>query len=308
MNTKLNFTNMKWSECKKGYEEFLRLEKSLSQNSVSAYVNDINKLINFLEEEFKRVPPEKVRLLHLKKFVEWLNLKGVSPRTQARTISGIKSFFKYLLIEEKIMNDPTTLLESPKVGRKLPDVLTMEEIDLLIDSVDISKPEGQRNRAMLETLYSCGLRVSELVSLKISDLFFDQGYIKVEGKGGKERLVPISKNAVEEINKYLEGYRKTLHIGKDCSNILFLNRRGKNLSRVMVFTIIKGLAEKVGLDKKISPHTFRHSFATHLINGGADLRAVQEMLGHESILTTEIYTHIDKDYLKSTIQQFHPRS
>ncbi len=299
---------MKWSECKKGYEEFLRLEKSLSQNSVSAYVNDINKLINFLEEEFKRVPPEKVRLLHLKKFVEWLNLKGVSPRTQARTISGIKSFFKYLLIEEKIMNDPTTLLESPKVGRKLPDVLTMEEIDLLIDSVDISKPEGQRNRAMLETLYSCGLRVSELVSLKISDLFFDQGYIKVEGKGGKERLVPISKNAVEEINKYLEGYRKTLHIGKDCSNILFLNRRGKNLSRVMVFTIIKGLAEKVGLDKKISPHTFRHSFATHLINGGADLRAVQEMLGHESILTTEIYTHIDKDYLKSTIQQFHPRS
>lgn len=300
--------NMKWSECKKGYEEFLRLEKSLSQNSVSAYVNDINKLINFLEEEFKRVPPEKVRLLHLKKFVEWLNLKGVSPRTQARTISGIKSFFKYLLIEEKIMNDPTTLLESPKVGRKLPDVLTMEEIDLLIDSVDISKPEGQRNRAMLETLYSCGLRVSELVSLKVSNLYFDQGYIKVEGKGGKERLVPISKNAVEEINKYTEGYRKTLHIGKDCSNILFLNRRGKNLSRVMVFTIIKGLAEKVGLDKKISPHTFRHSFATHLINGGADLRAVQEMLGHESILTTEIYTHIDKDYLKSTIQQFHPRS
>ncbi len=299
---------MKWVECKKGYEEFLKLEKSLSQNSVSAYVNDINKLILFLEEEFKKVPPEKVRLMHLKKFVEWLNLKGVSPRTQARTISGIKSFFKYLLIEEKILNDPTTLLESPKVGRKLPDVLSMEEIDLLIDSVDVSKPEGQRNRAMLETLYSCGLRVSELVSLKISNLYFDQGFIKVEGKADKERLIPISKNAMEEINKYLEGYRKTLHIGKDCTNILFLNRRGKNLSRVMVFTIIKGLAEKVGLGKKISPHTFRHSFATHLINGGADLRAVQEMLGHESILTTEIYTHIDKDFLKSTIQQFHPRS
>ncbi|HNQ37364.1 MAG: site-specific tyrosine recombinase XerD [Prolixibacteraceae bacterium] len=299
---------MKWSDCKKGYEEFLRLEKSLSQNSVAAYVNDINKLIFFLEEEFKKVPPEKVRLMHLKKFVEWLNLKGVSPRTQARTISGIKSFFKYLLIEEKILNDPTTLLESPKVGRKLPDVLSMEEIDLLIDSVDVSKPEGQRNRAMLETLYSCGLRVSELVSLKVSNLYFDQGFIKIEGKAEKERLVPISKNAMDEITKYMEGYRKTLHISKDCTNILFLNRRGKNLSRVMVFTIIKGLAEKIGLGKKISPHTFRHSFATHLINGGADLRAVQEMLGHESILTTEIYTHIDKDYLKSTIQQFHPRS
>ena len=299
---------MKWSECKKGYEAFLRLEKSLSENSVSAYVNDINKLIEFLNEEFKKVPPEKVRLPHLKKFVEWLNQKGVSPRTQARTISGIKSFFKYLLIEEKIMNDPTTLLESPKVGRKLPDILTMEEIDLLIDSVDVSKPEGQRNRAMLETLYSCGLRVSELVSLKMSNLNFDQGFIKVEGKADKERLVPISKSAIDEINGYVEGYRKGLNIDKDHVNTLFLNRRGKNLSRVMVFTIIKELATKVNLGKKISPHTFRHSFATHLINGGADLRAVQEMLGHESILTTEIYTHIDKDYLKSTIQQFHPRS
>ncbi len=299
---------MKWSDCKKGYENFLKLEKSLSQNSVSAYVNDINKLISFLDEEEKKIPPEKVRLQHLKKFVEWLNLKGVSPRTQARTISGIKSFFKYLLIEEKIMNDPTTLLESPKVGRKLPDILSMEEIDLLIDSVDVSKPEGQRNRAMLETLYSCGLRVSELVNLKISNLSFDQGFIKVEGKSDKERLVPISKSAMEEITKYTEGYRTGLNISKESSNILFLNRRGKTLSRVMVFTIIKGLAEKVNLGKKISPHTFRHSFATHLINGGADLRAVQEMLGHESILTTEIYTHIDKDYLKSTIQQFHPRS
>jgi len=299
---------MKWSECKKGYENFLKLEKSLSQNSVSAYVNDINKLISFLDEEEKKIPPEKVRIQHLKKFVEWLNLRGVSPRTQARTISGIKSFFKYLLIEEKIMNDPTTLLESPKVGRKLPDILSMDEIDLLIDSVDVSKPEGQRNRAMLETLYSCGLRVSELVNLKISNLNFEQGFIKVEGKADKERLVPISKSAIEEINKYTEGYRNGLNIHKDSADILFLNRRGKNLSRVMVFTIIKGLAEKVKLGKKISPHTFRHSFATHLINGGADLRAVQEMLGHESILTTEIYTHIDKDYLKSTIQQFHPRA
>ncbi len=299
---------MKWSESKKGYESFLRLEKSLSQNSVSAYINDINKLISFLEIENKKVTPDKVKLQHLKSFVEWLNQKGVSPRTQARTISGIKSFFRYLLIEEKITSDPTTLLESPRIGRKLPDVLSMEEIDLLIDSVDVTKPEGQRNRAMLETLYSCGLRVSELVNLKLSNLYFDQNFIKIEGKGEKERLVPISKNAVEEIRKYLEGSRKDLNISKESVNILFLNRRGKKLSRVMVFTIIKGLAQKVGLGKKISPHTFRHSFATHLINGGADLRAVQEMLGHESILTTEIYTHLDKDYLKATIQQFHPRS
>lgn len=299
---------MKWSESKKGYENFLKLEKSLSQNSVSAYVNDINKLVQFLDLEYSKITPEKVKLAHLKAFVEWLNTKGVSPRTQARTISGIKSFFKYLLIEEKIHNDPTSLLESPKIGRKLLDILSIEEIDLLIDSIDVSKAEGQRNRAMLETLYSCGLRVSELVNLKLTNLNFDQGFIKIEGKGEKERLVPISKNAVEEITKYVEGYRKGLNISKDCVNVLFLNRRGKKLSRVMVFTIVKGLAQKVGLGKKISPHTFRHSFATHLINGGADLRAVQEMLGHESILTTEIYTHLDKEYLKSTVQQFHPRS
>jgi integrase/recombinase XerD len=299
---------MKWSDSKKGYENFLKLEKSLSLNSVSAYVNDVNKLIYFLEQEYSKVTPEKVKILHLKGFVEWLNRKGVSPRTQARTISGIKSFFKYLLIEEKIHNDPTSLLESPKIGRKLPDILSVEEIDLLIDSVDVSRAEGQRNKAMLETLYSCGLRVSELVNLKLSNLNFDQGFIKIEGKGEKERLVPISKSAIDEITKYVEGYRKGLNISKDCANILFLNRRGKKLSRVMVFTIIKNLSEKVGLGKKISPHTFRHSFATHLINGGADLRAVQEMLGHESILTTEIYTHLDKEYLKNTIQQFHPRS
>lgn len=299
---------MRWSEAKKGYENFLRLEKSLSQNSVAAYINDINKLILFLEKDYKKLSPDKVKLNHLKKFIEWLNEKGVSPRTQARTISGIKSFFKYLLMEEKITNDPTTLLESPKIGRKLPDVLSIDEIDLLIDSVDITKPEGQRNRAMLETLYSCGLRVSELVNLKMTNLYFDQGYLKVEGKADKERLVPISNNAITEIGKYVEGYRRNLKVSKDSENILFLNRRGKKLSRVMIFTIIKNLAEKVGLDKKISPHTFRHSFATHLINGGADLRAVQEMLGHESILTTEIYTHLDKDYLKSTISHFHPRS
>ncbi|HKJ42431.1 MAG TPA: site-specific tyrosine recombinase XerD [Sunxiuqinia sp.] len=299
---------MKWEDSKKGFENFLRLEKSLSQNSIAAYVNDINKLMVFLEENFKRLTPEKVKLNHLRSFVEHLNDRGVSPRTQARTISGIKSFFKYLLIEGKIQGDPTTLLESPKIGRKLPDVLTMEEIDTIIDAVDLNKPEGQRNKAMLETLYSCGLRVSELVNLKVTNLFFEQGFIKVEGKGEKERLVPVSEKAVVEINKYLNGYRKTLKISPESENVLFLNRRGKKLSRVMIFTIIKNLAQKVGMDKKISPHTFRHSFATHLISGGADLRAVQEMLGHESILTTEIYTHLDRDYLKSTISQFHPRS
>ncbi|WP_159517084.1 site-specific tyrosine recombinase XerD [Sunxiuqinia indica] len=299
---------MKWEDSKKGFENFLRLEKSLSQNSIAAYVNDINKLMVFLEENFKRLAPEKVKLNHLRSFVEHLNDRGVSPRTQARTISGIKSFFKYLLIEGKIQGDPTTLLESPKIGRKLPDVLTMEEIDTIIDAVDVEKPEGQRNKAMLETLYSCGLRVSELVNLKVTNLFFEQGFVKVEGKAEKERLVPVSEKAVVEINKYLSGYRKTLKINPESENVLFLNRRGKKLSRVMIFTIIKNLAEKVGMDKKISPHTFRHSFATHLISGGADLRAVQEMLGHESILTTEIYTHLDRDYLKSTISQFHPRS
>lgn len=299
---------MKWEESKKGFENYLKLEKSLSQNSIAAYINDINKLIEFLGKNFKKIGPERVKLNHLKKFVEWLNERGVSPRTQARTISGIKSFYKYLLIEGKIASDPTALLESPKIGRKLPDILSMEEIDSLIDAVDLGKAEGQRNKAMLETLYSCGLRVSELVNLKMTNLFFDQGFIKIEGKADKERLVPVSSRAVEEIEKYVSGYRKSLKIHKDSENILFLNRRGKKLSRVMVFTIIKNLALKINLNKRISPHTFRHSFATHLINGGADLRAVQEMLGHESILTTEIYTHLDRDYLKNTIHQFHPRS
>lgn len=299
---------MKWEDSKKGFETFLRLEKSLSQNSIAAYINDINKLMAFLDESFKRLTPEKVRINHLRSFIEYINDRGVSPRTQARTISGIKSFFKYLLMEGKINSDPTTLLESPKIGRKLPDVLTMEEIDMIIDGVDLTKSEGQRNKAMLETLYSCGLRVSELVNLKVTNLFFDQGFIKVEGKSEKERLVPVSSKAIEEITKYIQGYRKTLKISPDSENVLFLNRRGKRLSRVMIFTIIKNLAEKVGLNKKISPHTFRHSFATHLISGGADLRAVQEMLGHESILTTEIYTHLDRDYLKNTITHFHPRS
>lgn len=299
---------MNWAETKRGYETFLRLEKSLSQNSVSAYVNDINKLILFFEEHYPAVTPDNVKLTHLRKFVEWMNEKGVSPRTQARTISGIKSFYKFLLIEEVVENDPTTLLESPKIGRKLPDVLNDEEINTIIESVDLSKPEGLRNKAILETLYSCGLRVSELVNLRLSNLHFEQEFVKIAGKGEKERLVPISKRAIEHIKKYLVGYRKKLKIDKSSENIVFLNRRGRKLSRVMIFTIIKNLAEKNNIEKSISPHTFRHSFASALVQGGADLRAVQEMLGHESILTTEIYTHLDKEFLKETVNKYHPRA
>jgi integrase/recombinase XerD len=298
---------MNWVESKKGYETFLRLEKSLSQNSVSAYVNDINKLISFVQEKYPAISPETIKLAHLRKFVEWMSQKEISPRTQARTISGIKSFYKFLLIEEVIENDPTTLLESPKIGRKLPDVLSDGEINRLIDSVDLTKHEGLRNKAMLETLYSCGLRVSELVSLRISNLHFEQEFIKISGKGEKERLVPISKRAISDIKKYIVSYRKKLKIDKSSENILFLNRRGRKLSRVMIFTIIKNLAKKINLEKSISPHTFRHSFASALVQGGADLRAVQEMLGHESILTTEIYTHLDKEFLKETVNKFHPR-
>ena len=299
---------MNWAESKKGYETFLRLEKSLSQNSVSAYVNDINKLISFVEENYPTLTPESIKLAQLRKFVEWMNEKGVSPRTQARTISGIKSFYKFLLIEEVVENDPTTLLESPKIGRKLPDVLTDEEINRLIDSVDLAKPEGLRNKAILETLYSCGLRVSELVNLRLSNLHFEQEFLKIAGKGEKERLVPISKRAIDDIKKYVAVYRRKLKIDKMSENILFLNRRGRKLSRVMIFTIVKNLAEKIKLEKSISPHTFRHSFASALVQGGADLRAVQEMLGHESILTTEIYTHLDKEFLKETVNKFHPRT
>lgn len=299
---------MNWAEAKKGYETFLRLEKSLSQNSVSAYANDINKLVSFIDEHFPTLTPETVKLAHLRKFVEWMNQKGISPRTQARTISGIKSFYKFLLIEEAVENDPTTLLESPRIGRKLPEILTDDEINKLIDAIDDSKPEGIRNKAILETLYSCGLRVSELVDLRLSNLHFEQEFLKIGGKGEKERLVPISKRAIEDIKKYLVVSRKKLNIEKGNENIVFLNRRGKKLSRVMIFTIIKNLAEKIKLNKNISPHTFRHSFASALVQGGADLRTVQEMLGHESILTTEIYTHLDKEYLKDTVNKYHPRS
>ncbi len=305
----INLLKMIWESEIEGFKGYLKVEKGLSDNSIHAYVTDLTKLVQFLKDRgLDQEGPEGVTLNNLKEMIEWIAKKGISPRTQARIISGIKSFYKFLLIEEKIEKDPTALLESPKIGRKLPEILSVEEIDTIINAIDTKKPEGQRNKAILETLYSCGLRVSELIELKISNLFFESGFIKIEGKGNKERLVPISAKAIKEINLYLSEYRRNLKIHHDSEDILFLNRRGKKLSRVMIFTIIKGLVAVIGMDKNVSPHTFRHSFATHLIDGGANLRAVQEMLGHESIITTEIYTHLDKEYLKNTMIQFHPRS
>ncbi len=299
---------MNWTGCLSEYISYLKLEKSLSENSIDAYKRDIKMLMSFLEFIKLDINPDKIELQHLRQFISWVNELGMSARTQARVISGIKSFFKYLLIDEKINRDPTALLEAPKIGRRLPEVLSVQEIDDLISAIDLSKPEGHRNKAIIETLYSCGLRVSELINLRLTDLFFDQGFIKVTGKGNKERLVPVSDKAIKEIEIYIDQYRKHAQIDRHSENILFLNRRGKKLTRVMIFTIIKSLAKAIGLKKNISPHTFRHSFASHLIDGGADLRAIQEMLGHESIITTEIYTHLDTDYLRDTIIQFHPRA
>jgi integrase/recombinase XerD len=286
----------------------LQLERSLSGNTVEAYLHDVEKLLQFMEAKKYEFSPKDVELKHLQEFLKWVNELGMSARTQARVISGIKGFYKYLLLENVLNNDPTTLLEAPRLGRKLPDTLSLEDINRIIDGIDLSSNEGQRNKAMLETLYSCGLRVSELVNLKVSHLYFNDEFIKVTGKGDKERLVPIGSVALKQINIYKDQVRVHQAVKKEHEDILFLNRRGAKLTRVMVFTIIKNLAFKTGLKKHISPHTFRHSFATHLIEGGADLRAVQEMLGHESITTTEIYTHLDRDYLRSAIIQFHPRS
>lgn len=300
--------NTGWNKLVSDFNVFLELEKSLSRNSIDAYISDVKKLKKFFEVIGKDIKPTEVKLSDLKHFIEWVNKLGMSSGTQARIISGIKGFYKYLLLEDIIQTDPTALLESPRRGRKLPDILSVEEIDKIMAAIDLSKPQGQRNKAILETLYSCGLRVSELTNLKISNLYFDLGYVKILGKGSKERLVPISSRAIREINLYFEDRRRLPSVAKEDENIVFLNRRGKKLTRVMVFTIVKELAKKINLRKNVSPHTFRHSFATHLIDGGADLRAVQEMLGHESILTTEIYTHLDREYLRDTIIQFHPRS
>jgi integrase/recombinase XerD len=296
-----------WQPYLRGFKSYLQLEKSLSGNSVDAYLHDVEKLTQYFEAAGLSLSPDRVELSHLKGFLKWITELGMTARSQSRIISGLRAFYKYLLLENEVKKDPTELLESPRLGRKLPVTLSLQEIDKLIGMLDLSTDEGKRNKTMLETLYGCGLRVSELVGLRISCLHFEDGFIRVIGKGDKERLVPVGHTAETEIRHYLHEIRTHVTVKKGSEDILFLNRRGGKLSRVMIFTIIKGLAEKAGIKKSISPHTFRHSFATHLVEGGADLRAVQEMLGHESITTTEIYTHLDRDYLRSTIIQFHPR-
>ncbi|MEQ9592285.1 MAG: site-specific tyrosine recombinase XerD [Cyclobacteriaceae bacterium] len=297
-----------WESQIKQFSNYLKLERSLSINSVEAYVRDIEKLHQFIEMTHKGVSPLKITAKHLQGFIGFVNDLGMSAHSQARILSGVKAFYKYLLFEELIEKDPTVLIEGPKLGRKLPDTLSYPEIEKLLEAIDLSTPEGARNRAMLEVLYSSGLRVSELVDLRINNVYTDVGFLRVIGKGNKERLVPVGKDALKFLTIYKEEIRVHVPVKKGFESFLFLNRRGRKLTRVMVFTIIKLLAQKIGLKKVISPHTFRHSFATHLIEGGADLRAVQEMLGHESITTTEIYTHLDRDYLRQVIQEFHPRS
>jgi len=285
----------------------LQLEKSLSDNTVQAYLRDIGKFVNYLETAELKLNAEETKLEHFEAFVKPINELGLVAQSQARIIAGIRAFYRYLLMEDIVSENPTELLTSPKLSRKLPDTLAVAEINALFDSIDMSTPEGVRNRAMLEVLYGCGLRVSEMTTLKISNLFLDVDFIKVIGKGDKERLVPIGSQAIKYINMYKNEVRVHVPVQKGEEDFLFLNRRGKGLKRMYVFLVIKECAAKIGLQKTISPHTFRHSFATHLVEGGADLRAVQEMLGHASITTTEIYTHLDRDYLRSTIMQFHPR-
>jgi len=298
---------MKLDSYLRGFQVFLQLERSLSPSTVEAYVHDVNMLIQYIEISDPGLLPSHISLHHLQSFLRWIAELGMTARTQARVISGIKSFYKYLQLENLVMKDPSELLESPKIGRKLPVVLSVSEIDSLIGIIDLSKSEGERNKAILETLYGCGLRVSELVNLKISCLHFNEGFIRVTGKGNKERLVPVGKAAQKQIGIYLDSIRRFQPVKKGHEDFLFLNRRGTKLTRAMIFNIIKELAELAGIKKNVSPHTFRHSFATHLVEGGADLRAVQEMLGHESITTTEIYTHLDREYLRSTILLYHPR-
>ena len=295
-----------WEAYKKGYKAFLQLEKSLSDNSVEAYLHDIEKLTSWIQQTDQLKTPQQIDLKDLENFIKWISELGMTAGSQARIISGLRSFFKYCLQEQIITTSPATLLESPKLKRSLPDVLSFEEISSMIHAIDLSKSEGGRNKAILETLYSCGLRVSEAVNLRISCLHLDLGFIKVIGKGDKERLIPIGTDAAKYIEIYRNDCRVHIPIKPGNEDILFLNRRGGKLSRVMIFLIIKELARLADIQKIISPHTFRQSFATHLVEGGADLRAVQEMLGHESITTTEIYTHLDREYLRSTLQQFHP--
>ena len=300
-----------WDQHIKYYENYLKLERSLSANSVEAYVHDVQLLHQFMGMKHSQVTPLKTSSRNLQEFLQYINELGMSAHSQARILSGIKGFYRYLLFEELIEKDPTKLIEGPKLGRKLPDTLTYVEIEKLFAAIDLSKPEGGRNRAMLEVLYSSGLRVSELVDLRLNNVYSDIGFLRVVGKGNKERLVPIGRDALKYTKIYMDEIRgkpPQKPPQKGFESYVFLNRNGRKLSREMVFMIIKALALQIGLNKSISPHTFRHSFATHLIEGGADLRAVQEMLGHESITTTEIYTHLDRDYLRQVIQEFHPRS
>ncbi|MCP4313077.1 MAG: site-specific tyrosine recombinase XerD [Bacteroidetes bacterium] len=298
---------MEWGFAIKEFEGFLKLEKGLSKNSLVAYLADMGKLTGFLKEEGSDLGPDELEQKHLQDFLVWINDKELSARSQARILSGVKAFYRFLLLDDLVDKDPTALLESPKLGRKLPEVLAVDEIDDILGCIDLSKPEGRRNKAILEVLYSCGLRVSELVGLKLTNLYREEKFIRIIGKGDKERFVPINGKALKEIDLYLPD-RNSMEIQPGQEDYLFLNRRGHMLTRVMIFTVIKELAKKAGIKKRVSPHTFRHSFATHLVEGGADLRAVQEMLGHESITTTEIYTHLDRDYLRSEIISHHPRS
>jgi integrase/recombinase XerD len=295
-----------WEPYKKGFKAYLQLERALAGNSIDSYLSDVEKLVSFLLLNGIKKNPAELELKDLQQFIQYIAELGLSQSSQARIISGIRTFYKYCQLEDISSTDPTILLEAPKLRRKLPDVLSFNEIEAIIGEIDRSTPEGTRNMAILETLYSCGLRVTEAVNLKISQLYFDVGFVRVIGKGDKERLVPIGSSAIKFINIYRNTIRSHQSIAKGEEDILFLNRRGKRLSRVMIFMIIKDLAAKAGINKNISPHTFRHSFATHLVEGGADLRAVQEMLGHESITTTEIYTHLDREYLRQTLEQFHP--
>lgn len=299
---------MDWQPALSGFKSYLRLERSLSANTIEAYLHDVDKLIQYFKSRNVDASLSAISSKDLKEFLVWINELGMLPPTQARVISGLKAFFKYLILENQIVLDPSALLESPKMSRKLPDTLSIMEINSLIEAIDLSKAEGMRNKAMLEILYGCGLRVSELTGLKISNLFLETEFIKIIGKGNKERLVPIGSEAIKFLQLFISEIRIHIAIKPGKEDFVFLNRRGNPISRVMVFLIIKDLAKKAGIHKSISPHTFRHSFATHLIEGGADLRAVQDMLGHESITTTEIYTHLDRDYLRETIIQFHPRS
>jgi integrase/recombinase XerD len=295
-----------WESYKKGFRAYLQLEKSLSDNSTEAYLRDIEKLTQFLQEKRSLKSPSEITLKDLQQFIRWITELGMTAASQARIISGIRAFYKYCLLENISKNDPTVLVEAPKLKRSLPDVLSFDEIENIIAQIDLSKPEGGRNKAILELMYSCGLRVTEVVNLRVSQLYFEAGFIRVTGKGDKERLVPVGKSAAKFVKIYQKDIRIHLPVQRGNEDIVFLNKRGSKLSRVMIFLIIKELVKKASIKKTVSPHTFRHSFATHLVEGGADLRAVQEMLGHESITTTEIYTHLDREFLRKTLENFHP--